>query len=81
MAAFQKWSSLTKEETNRQRHLSKKSHTSKAVRAGTLSYMAPEHLKSLNTKATEKSDVYSFAIVIWVILSDMEPYESKAPFC
>ncbi|KAL0199970.1 hypothetical protein M9458_003157, partial [Cirrhinus mrigala] len=44
--------------------------------SGTLCYMAPEHLKSINTRSTEKSDVYSFAIVVWVILTGREPYES-----
>ncbi|KAM9308283.1 receptor-interacting serine/threonine-protein kinase 1 [Gastrophryne carolinensis] len=76
VAAFQKWSCLTKEETNRQRNFSKKSGTAKAIGAGTLSYMAPEHLKNINAKANEKSDVYSFAIVIWVILSNEEPYQN-----
>ncbi|XP_073534798.1 receptor-interacting serine/threonine-protein kinase 1 [Phyllobates terribilis] len=72
VAAFQKWSTLTREETDRQRTQSCAMNTKNA---GTLSYMAPEHLKSLNVKSTVKSDVYSFAIVIWVILSNKEPYE------
>ncbi|KAM4028904.1 receptor-interacting serine/threonine-protein kinase 1 isoform 2-T2 [Anomaloglossus baeobatrachus] len=72
VAAFQKWSTLTREETDRQRT---QSSTVKTKNAGTLSYMAPEHLKSLNVKATEKSDIYSFGIVIWVILNNKEPYE------
>ncbi|XP_077348237.1 receptor-interacting serine/threonine-protein kinase 1 [Lithobates pipiens] len=74
VAAFQKWSTLTKEETSRQR--SKKNSTAKAISGGTISYMAPEHFKDINQKATKKSDVYSFAIVIWVILSNKEPYEN-----
>lgn len=45
--------------------------------AGTLSYMAPEHLESIHTASTEKSDVYSFAIVVWVILTGEEPYASE----
>lgn len=45
--------------------------------AGTLSYMAPEHLQSVHTASTEKSDVYSFAIVLWVILTGEEPYASE----
>lgn len=78
VAAFQKWSTLTKEETKRQKSKSKTTGSSKASSGGTLSYMAPEHFKNINQKATAKSDVYSFGIVIWVILSNMEPYESKA---
>ncbi|XP_073406232.1 receptor-interacting serine/threonine-protein kinase 1 isoform X2 [Dendrobates tinctorius] len=73
VAAFQKWSSLTREETDRQKTQSGAINTKNA---GTLSYMAPEHLRSLNAKATVKSDIYSFAIVIWVILSNKEPYEN-----
>lgn len=46
--------------------------------AGTLSYMAPEHLESIHTASTEKSDVYSFAIVVWVILTQEEPYASES---
>ncbi|XP_075684583.1 receptor-interacting serine/threonine-protein kinase 1 [Rhinoderma darwinii] len=76
VAAFQKWSTLTKEETARQRTRSRNEITVKTNNAGTLIYMAPEHLKSLNIKATEKSDIYSFAIVIWVILTNKEPYEN-----
>lgn len=45
--------------------------------AGTLSYMAPEHLESIHTVSTEKSDVYSFAIVVWVIVTGQEPYASQ----
>lgn len=45
--------------------------------AGTLSYMAPEHLESIHTASTEKSDVYSFAIVVWVVLTGEEPYASE----
>ncbi|CAI9593160.1 unnamed protein product, partial [Staurois parvus] len=76
VAAFQKWSTLTKEETSRQRSRSKKTSTAKAGSGGTLSYMAPEHFKDINQKASKKSDMYSFAIVIWVILSNKEPYEN-----
>ncbi|XP_016388309.1 receptor-interacting serine/threonine-protein kinase 1-like isoform X2 [Sinocyclocheilus rhinocerous] len=73
LATSQMWSKLTKEESRRQSHLGKKSC---ARAAGTLCYMAPEHLKSINTRSTEKSDVYSFSIVVWVILSGREPYEN-----
>ncbi|KAM3929437.1 receptor-interacting serine/threonine-protein kinase 1 isoform 2-T2 [Leptodactylus fuscus] len=72
VAAFQTWSTLTKEETFRQGNKS----NSTTKNAGTLSYMAPEHLENLNKKATRKSDIYSFAIVIWVILANKEPYEN-----
>lgn len=48
--------------------------------AGTLSFMAPEHLESVHTVSTEKSDVYSFAIVVWVVLTGQEPYASEVSF-
>ncbi|KAG7275138.1 hypothetical protein CRUP_015792 [Coryphaenoides rupestris] len=73
LATCQSWSKLTREETRR------KSRTGCTVGtrgAGTLSYMAPEHLNDINTRSTEKSDVYSFAIVLWVILTCREPYEN-----
>lgn len=68
------WSKLTKEESRRK---SQKGRSTGARGAGTLSYMAPEHLDSIHTVSTEKSDVYSFAIVVWVILTEEEPYASK----
>ncbi|XP_024128947.1 receptor-interacting serine/threonine-protein kinase 1 [Oryzias melastigma] len=71
LATCQTWSKLTKEESRRK---SRSGHTSGARGAGTLSYMAPEHLKSIHTPSTEKSDVYSFGIVVWVILTGQEPY-------
>ncbi|XP_052465245.1 receptor-interacting serine/threonine-protein kinase 1-like [Carassius gibelio] len=73
LATSQVWSKLTREESRRQSRLGKKSC---ARAAGTLCYMAPEHLKSINTRSTEKSDIYSFAIVVWVILTGREPYEN-----
>lgn len=75
LATSEAWSKLTKEESRRQSRSGKKS----CVRAaGTLCYMAPEHLESIHTRSTEKSDVYSFAIVVWVILTGREPFERKS---
>lgn len=73
VASFKTWSKLTKEEHNEQRKedsLSKKN-------GGTLYYMAPEHLNDINARPSEKSDVYSFAIVLWAIFANKEPYERK----
>ncbi|KAM4604847.1 receptor-interacting serine/threonine-protein kinase 1 isoform 2-T2 [Polymixia lowei] len=73
LATCQTWSKLTKEESRRKSRIG----CSVGMRgAGTLSYMAPEHLESIHTRSTEKSDVYSFAIVVWVILTGQEPYEN-----
>ncbi|XP_054482897.1 receptor-interacting serine/threonine-protein kinase 1 [Anoplopoma fimbria] len=65
------WSKLTKEESRRR---SRMGRSAEVRGAGTLSYMAPEHLESVHTASTEKSDVYSFAIVVWFILTGEEPY-------
>ncbi|XP_037537224.1 receptor-interacting serine/threonine-protein kinase 1 [Nematolebias whitei] len=71
LATCQTWSKLTKQESRRRSHTG----PSAGLRgAGTLCYMAPEHLRSIHTPSTEKSDVYSFAIVVWVILTGQEPY-------
>ncbi|XP_043818508.1 receptor-interacting serine/threonine-protein kinase 1 [Dromiciops gliroides] len=72
VASFKTWSKLTTEENNRQR----KRNSAAKVNAGTLSYMAPEHLNDVNAKPTDKSDVYSFAIVLWAIFANKEPYEN-----
>ncbi|XP_047446277.1 receptor-interacting serine/threonine-protein kinase 1 isoform X2 [Mugil cephalus] len=73
LATCQTWSKLTKQESRRK---SRKGETAGARGAGTLSYMAPEHLESIHAVSTEKSDVYSFAIVLWVVLTGKEPYEN-----
>ncbi|KAJ8401499.1 hypothetical protein AAFF_G00384180 [Aldrovandia affinis] len=73
LAICQSWSRLTKEESRRQ---SRKGGRSSIRTAGTLCYMAPEHLDSIHTLSSEKSDVYSFSIVVWVILTCQEPYEN-----
>ncbi|XP_048363998.1 receptor-interacting serine/threonine-protein kinase 1 [Sphaerodactylus townsendi] len=72
VACFRNWSRLTKEETSRQRKL----RCSTKSNAGTLFYMAPEHLQSINSTHVEKSDVYSFGIVLWAIFANKEPYEN-----
>ncbi|XP_030408168.1 receptor-interacting serine/threonine-protein kinase 1 isoform X2 [Gopherus evgoodei] len=76
VACFKNWSRLTKEETNRQRKIKSNSKSASRSAAGTLFYMAPEHLRSINTKPVEKSDVYSFGIVLWAIFANKEPYEN-----
>ncbi|XP_014436926.2 receptor-interacting serine/threonine-protein kinase 1 isoform X1 [Pelodiscus sinensis] len=76
VACFKSWSRLTKEETSRQRKIKSTSKSTSRGTAGTLFYMAPEHLLSVNTKPVEKSDVYSFGIVLWAIFANKEPYEN-----
>ncbi|KAE8597757.1 hypothetical protein XENTR_v10016594 [Xenopus tropicalis] len=76
LATFNRWSKLTKEQSKLQRKYMHQSTGSYKSNAGTLIYMAPEHLRSLNARPTEKSDVYSFGIVTWVIFTNKEPYEN-----
>ncbi|KAM5268985.1 receptor-interacting serine/threonine-protein kinase 1 isoform 1-T4 [Hipposideros larvatus] len=71
VASFKTWSKLTKEEHNEQRKVN-----SPKKNGGTLYYMAPEHLNDINARPSEKSDVYSFAIVLWAIFANKEPYEN-----
>ncbi|NXG11577.1 RIPK1 kinase, partial [Sakesphorus luctuosus] len=73
VACFKNWSKLTQEETSRQKQITSNHQNN----AGTLFYMAPEHLVNLNAKPVEKSDVYSFGIVIWAIFANKEPYENS----
>ncbi|NXH86102.1 RIPK1 kinase, partial [Edolisoma coerulescens] len=72
VASFKSWSRLTQEETVRQKQIKSTCQNN----AGTLFYMAPEHLRCVNAKPVEKSDVYSFGIVIWAIFANKEPYEN-----
>ncbi|KAM5321441.1 receptor-interacting serine/threonine-protein kinase 1 isoform 2-T2 [Glossophaga mutica] len=72
VASFKTWSKLTKEKHNEQRKMNSLSKKN----GGTLYYMAPEHLNDINARPSEKSDVYSFAIVLWAIFANKEPYEN-----
>ena len=45
------------------------------TQVGTPMWMAPEVI--MGEKYTEKADVYSFGIIIWEILTRLEPYEDK----
>ncbi|XP_042615317.1 receptor-interacting serine/threonine-protein kinase 3 isoform X2 [Cyprinus carpio] len=41
---------------------------------GTLSYMPPEALQSINYKANKSSDVYSYGVLLWSMVTGREPY-------
>ncbi|XP_030905570.1 receptor-interacting serine/threonine-protein kinase 1 isoform X2 [Melopsittacus undulatus] len=70
-ASYKSWSQLSREETGRRKQI----NSACQYRGGTLSYMAPEHLSTIHIKPGEKSDVYSFSIVMWAIFANKEPYE------
>ncbi|KPP77786.1 receptor-interacting serine/threonine-protein kinase 1-like, partial [Scleropages formosus] len=72
LASCQTWSRLTMEESRKQ---SRRGGVVPIV-GSSLCYLAPEHLENIHAHSTEKSDVYSFAIIVWVILTGKEPYEN-----
>ncbi|KAI5274464.1 Receptor-Interacting Serine/Threonine-Protein Kinase 1 [Manis pentadactyla] len=72
VTSFKTWNKLTKEEHNEQRKI----NSTFKENGCTLHYMAPEHLNDVNAKPSKKSDVYSFAIVLWAIFANKEPYEN-----
>uniref|UniRef100_H2ZG13 Protein kinase domain-containing protein n=1 Tax=Ciona savignyi TaxID=51511 RepID=H2ZG13_CIOSA len=41
---------------------------------GTISHIAPEHLRSINSKRSTKSDVYSYGIFLWELLAQIPAY-------
>ena len=47
------------------------------VLIGTPMWMAPEII--MGKKYTEKADVYAFGIILWEILTRLEPYDDKEP--
>jgi serine/threonine protein kinase len=47
------------------------------TQVGTPMWMAPEII--MGKKYTEKADVYAFGIILWEILTRLEPYEEKEP--
>lgn len=45
---------------------------------GTLSYMPPEALQSIHYKPSTASDVYSYGVLLWSIITGKEPYGGAA---
>ncbi|KAK2913212.1 hypothetical protein Q8A67_001611 [Cirrhinus molitorella] len=56
------------------RSVSKCSREKGEDEGGTLSYMPPEALQSVNYKASKASDVYSYGVLLWSIVTGKEPY-------
>jgi len=42
---------------------------------GTISYMAPEIIKSANKKANERTDIYSLGIMLYQLLTEVKPFK------
>ena len=47
------------------------------TQVGTPMWMAPEIIQG--RQYTQKADVYAFGIILWEILTRLEPYEDKEP--
>ncbi|XP_055074164.1 receptor-interacting serine/threonine-protein kinase 3 isoform X2 [Misgurnus anguillicaudatus] len=58
------------------RSLSKCVREQDEMEGGTLSYMPPEALKSVNYKPSKASDVYSYGVLLWSIITGQEPYRN-----
>ncbi|KAI7814598.1 putative receptor-interacting serine/threonine-protein kinase 3 [Triplophysa rosa] len=56
------------------RSLSKSVREKDEMEGGTLSYMPPEALNSLNYKPSKASDIYSYSVLLWSIITGQEPY-------
>ncbi|XP_051555316.1 receptor-interacting serine/threonine-protein kinase 3-like isoform X2 [Myxocyprinus asiaticus] len=56
------------------RSLSKSFREKDEVEGGTLSYMPPEALESVNYKPNKASDIYSYGVLLWSIITGEEPY-------
>ncbi|XP_043351894.1 receptor-interacting serine/threonine-protein kinase 3 isoform X2 [Dermochelys coriacea] len=48
---------------------------------GTLEYMPPESLVDINYKPAPATDIYSYAILTWSVLSGEQPYPNLLPKC
>jgi len=54
-----------------------KMHTaSHSQRGGTVTHVPPEIWKDVNQPRTVKYDVYSFAVLLWELLSEERPFRS-----
>ena len=44
---------------------------------GTISYMAPEIIKSAHKKANERTDIYSLGIMLYQLLTEVKPFKAN----
>ncbi|XP_041095540.1 ankyrin repeat and protein kinase domain-containing protein 1 [Polyodon spathula] len=54
--------------------MSSVSSVSRESQGGTISYMPPEAIEDVNYKPTPAYDVYSYAIVLWSLITGEKPY-------
>ncbi|XP_077990665.1 mixed lineage kinase domain-like protein [Glandiceps talaboti] len=55
-------------------------HVSSAKKS-TVKYIAPEHLKDIHAKYTDRSEVYGYGIVMWEIATSQQPFKGKCRNC
>jgi len=49
--------------------------SSRSQRAGTVTHIPPEVWKDINQPQTVKYDVYSFAILLWELITEDQPFK------
>ena len=62
------------------REAMKQSSQSQSSASTTVTHIAPEHLADVNFQPNAKCDVYSFAILMFEVLSDKIPFFGKCPW-
>jgi len=51
-------------------------HPTRSRHAGTVTHIPPEIWKDVNQPRTVKYDVYSFAVLLWELLTEEEPFKN-----
>jgi len=54
-----------------------RSHTSAGMTQGTPSHISPEQWKDINCPPNDKTDVYSFGILLWEMFTEEEAYKGR----
>ena len=58
-----------------------KTHTaSRSSRGGTVTHTPPEMWQDINNLRTVKYDVFSFAILLWELITEEQPYKQGVMF-